>query len=234
MNTNSLSLVSSSSQRAYAAYSTALQPSSITIEAWIKPSGLSARQDIVLKVKNEATNNASYLLTLGAGGSNNVLYAIFQNGSNGVQIGSNSTLTAGVWTHIAVTYDGTTANIYINGNATADSTATLNQALAYSGSHIMNIGCTLNNSDTPSGGFFNGLIDDIRIWNTVRTGIQINSDFRRELGGNESGLVGYWKLDNNYNDATSNANTLTSVNSPTFSTDLPFVDSNGLFMGAGL
>ena len=39
---------------------------------------------------------------------------------------------------------------------------------------------------------------------------------------NEAGFAGYWKLNNNYDDKTSNGNDLTATNSPTFSTEVPY------------
>ena len=39
------------------------------------------------------------------------------------------------------------------------------------------------------------LVSDYRIWNTVRTRQEIKVYRRVELSGNETGLVGYWKID---------------------------------------
>jgi len=43
--------------------------------------------------------------------------------------------------------------------------------------------------------FFNGQIDEFRIWNVARTATQITSTMSKTLAGNEAGLVGYWKFD---------------------------------------
>lgn len=78
-----------------------------------------------------------------------------------------------------------------------------------------NVGFTIGaNADAfqPTDAFF----DDVRIWNVARTEAQINDNKSTQLVGNESGLVGYWKLNNDLLDATSNNNDLTGVNSPTF------------------
>jgi hypothetical protein len=51
--------------------------------------------------------------------------------------------------------------------------------------------------------FIAAAIDDVRVWNTARTVQQIQDNREVELVGSESGLVGYWKL----NDGTgTNAN----------------------------
>ena len=46
--------------------------------------------------------------------------------------------------------------------------------------------------------FYKGSIDEVRIWNVGRTADQIAANMRKELVGNEAGLVGYW----NFNDST--------------------------------
>jgi hypothetical protein len=37
-------------------------------------------------------------------------------------------------------------------------------------------------------------MDEVRIWNVVRTQEQIQDHMHCELAGNESGLIGYWKF----------------------------------------
>jgi hypothetical protein len=58
--------------------------------------------------------------------------------------------------------------------------------------------------------YFKGHMKDVRIWNVARTQQQISDNMNKELKGNESGLVGYWKLNESYGtsviDSTSNAN----------------------------
>ena len=43
--------------------------------------------------------------------------------------------------------------------------------------------------------FFNGQIDEFRIWSVARTAAQITSTMGTTLAGNEANLVGYWKFD---------------------------------------
>jgi hypothetical protein len=44
-------------------------------------------------------------------------------------------------------------------------------------------------------GFYQGEIDETRIWNITRTAEEIQDTMNRPLTGNEPGLVGYWKMD---------------------------------------
>jgi len=49
---------------------------------------------------------------------------------------------------------------------------------------------------------YRGLIDEVRIWNRARTQREIQRDMHATLAGNERGLVGYWRLDEWDNRAT--------------------------------
>ena len=59
--------------------------------------------------------------------------------------------------------------------------------------------------------YFNGLIDEVRLWNTSRTPAEILDNSDATLSGVESGLVGYWPFDEGAGpttaDLTANANT---------------------------
>ena len=80
--------------------------------------------------------------------------------------------------------------------------------------------------------FYTGIVDEVRIWNVVRTQTEIQNNMNTELAGTESGLVSYWKMDMtnlscDVKDCNSNENHGTrnggggSNNLPQFSTDIP-------------
>lgn len=140
----------------------------------------------------------------------------FGIGSTDYSIISNADINDGSWKHIAVTRTKTTGaiNIYINGvldiSGTCYNLGTLN---APSFIRIGGMQTGVN--------YFNGSLDDIRIWNVVRTQAQISANLNQELNGDEAGLVAYFKcnqgLPNTNNtgittlfDETLNYNTLLS------------------------
>ncbi len=107
--------------------------------------------------------------------------------------GPNSTAGAvpiGQWTHIAVTVGGGQTKFYVNGvlNAVA------NEAIINNNNGALYFGtqgeCLCNN--------FDGKIDEIRIWNTVRTQAEIDANKNACLSGTENGLVSLFK----FNDGT--------------------------------
>ena len=57
------------------------------------------------------------------------------------------------------------------------------------------------------GEYFHGEIDEMRVWNVVRTQEQIQANMDKVLTGNEAGLVGYWNFDGGTaNDRSPNGN----------------------------
>lgn len=93
-------------------------------------------------------------------------------------------MEVGKWYHIAGTWDGTTMKLYLNGKLIGQSTP----------------GGSL---DSPDGSIrishvtetMDGYIDEVRIWNTARTAQEIREGMCRVLGGDETGLVAYWRFD---------------------------------------
>jgi hypothetical protein len=65
--------------------------------------------------------------------------------------------------------------------------------------------------------FFQGKIDELRIWNTARSQADIQNTMNQTLAGNEQGLVGYWQFDGDTQDKTSNKRNGTLVNYSTYS-----------------
>lgn len=140
------------------------------------------------------------------------------------QDASNESITAlrvGEWEHIAITYDGTTIRYYLNGQP--DGTATFALAISTQADTIVKIGANMDDDN-----FWDGLIDDVRIWDDIRTAQEISDNYNCSLDGNEPGLVAYWKFDGDPGllDETTNDNDLTEFNNPDFLTsDLPFTAS---------
>lgn len=241
-NTRSLDLELSSSQYAYItdASQTGLDiTGDISIEAWIKleqlPSTAGTRFVIANKGFWGTDNQFGYYLYIDE--SSNKLgffYTSSLTGASATQYTSNTAFAGGdvgVWKHVAVTADvsAATMDFYIDASVTTDnliqngSTSIANNAGDFSLGARRSSGSYTN--------FFDGLIDEVRIWSDIRTSGEISANYQKELKGNEANLQAYWKLNNNYTDSTSNGNDLTASGSPVFSTDIPFIGANsGIFL----
>jgi Concanavalin A-like lectin/glucanases superfamily len=100
-------------------------------------------------------------------------------------------VAADQWTHLAISYSQSTGiNVYINGNLIYHTSAT--GSIICETSLSPRIGSRVDPTGTI---YFNGGIDDLRLWGIVRTQSEIVQNFNKELTGNEYGLEAYWKFD---------------------------------------
>jgi hypothetical protein len=102
----------------------------------------------------------------------------------------------GSWQHFAcvVSQSGNYMRIYRNGMLEAQKTG---MTPFTPGNYTLGIGF---GSSGPEG--FHGFIDEVRIWNRARSQREIQRDMHAVLQGNERGLIGYWRLDEWGNTAT--------------------------------
>jgi len=93
------------------------------------------------------------------------------------------------WTHAAVTYDGVSRIVYLNG-APIDSVYDPGQLDSY------DTGIRFGALGNLESWFFKGYIDEIRIWDTARSQTEINLYMIHRLTGNEAFLVACWDFNN--------------------------------------
>ena len=226
-NTHSLDLESSSSQ--YASITDASQTGlditgDLTIEAWIKFESLpitNTASEIVAKM--QGTGVGSYKFSFfNSGGVGQVLALYIDDGTIEVKF---TTFEPSLdrWYHVASTFNASTSDIKFYVDGSLIDTVTGTSTSIQNSTEPLRIGAATNNSN-----YFDGLIDEVRVWNDVRTESEIQDNLGVELVGNEANLQGYWKLNNDYTDETSNGNDLTASGSPVFSTDVPFENPAGV------
>ncbi|MDX2130160.1 MAG: LamG-like jellyroll fold domain-containing protein [Chloroherpetonaceae bacterium] len=107
------------------------------------------------------------------------------------QIGSDSTIKTGVWTHYAAVFDSLKLSVYFNGKFIKETlttslpdTNTANLFLGQRGDNLF---------------FLYGSMQETRVWRVARTATQIASAWSDSLRAStytspDSGLVGYWRL----------------------------------------
>jgi predicted outer membrane repeat protein len=155
----------------------AVNPTTFTYEAWINPSVLGKDQAVV----STLTSNVGAELHIN---SDNKLWLTLWTGSAWKDISSTTTLSTGTWYHIAGTYDGTTAIVYLNGSPVSATTT-------YSaGTTALNIG-RRSNASLP----FSGKIDNVAVWGRALSATEIQNTMFASLAGNESGLQAYYNFD---------------------------------------
>jgi hypothetical protein len=171
-----------------------------TLEMWIRPDGLTTRSNPWNK-----TYGGEGTITLETDGTLNYFY-----GTSGVDGGSYQTfamgrmLPVGQWSHIAVvrrlSAEPRRLFWYVNGRLVNEAAANYFPAAASSLPALIGKGYA---------GRFNGLIDEVRVWNVARSGAQIAAGMGQSLNGNEPGLVAYYPFAEGQGsvvgDATANA-----------------------------
>jgi hypothetical protein len=134
----------------------------MTLEAWVRPTALgSSWRTVAMKEQS-----ADLVYGLYAGSDTGVPSAHFHNGGHTMLAGPGA-LTTGSWTHLSSTYDGSTLRLYVNGTQVASralsgSAAASSQALYIGGSALW-------------GEYFQGAIDDVRVYNRALTGSEIQA-----------------------------------------------------------
>lgn len=160
----------------------------LTVEAWIYPKSNSIYEGIVSNIYWTLSTTSGYGLFMFGQNSGNELVSFFlSTTSNYGQI--NGTVQLNQWNHVAGTYSGGVMNLYVNGIFVGN--GLISGTIDYDPSNNLNVGRYHDNDETY---WYDGYIDEVRIWNTARSQTEIASNMFTELSGNESGLVGYWNF----------------------------------------
>ena len=162
-----------------------------TIEAWVKPQALPPVRAGLMVFGNVAPGGHHWLL-LPSG-------QVQMGPVNGDASQLNPVIPIGNWTHLAAVSDGTRYSVFTNGSLFGTTT---NAAGLF---NLQGIPLTLGKPISPGENYFKGAIDEVRIWNTARSGLQILQNLNRRLQGNEAGLVAYYPFSEGAGDTTLDA-----------------------------
>ena len=124
------------------------------------------------------------MLRVGAGGKLN--FAIGDGTWREITM-ANTILSLNTWQHIAGTYDGSMMRVYLDG-AAVDSLS-ISITIANATSTNMLIG-----GHTTYVRYFQGMIDEVRVWNICRTKAELNNDMNNEFCTRPAGLRAYYKF----------------------------------------
>jgi hypothetical protein len=163
-----------------------------TIAAWIRTSqSTGAYPGIVTKYLGGS--GIGYALALNAGRLAPWYYA---NGTSFVEPGFSGPgdrfVADGSWHHVAFVVDTTSGRTYIDGQ--------LVSTQPWTGAPFTSQSTEPLRFGTYPGGagqLFNGQLDEVTLWNIALTSPQMNDLMNTQPLGNESGLQGYWRFDEN-------------------------------------
>jgi len=190
---------------------------SVTIEAWVNSLNYGLNQFIFEK----GPVNTQYSLFFDSG---NLIFRTYDNTNtihNTFIAVSSLGLVSNTSYHIACTFDGTTKKIFVNGVEKHSHNDPHTLATGNNGQSIGAFGPDAV-AGFPSGGyFFNGTIDEVRIWNIARPADSLLAQKDIELIGSENGLIGYYQI----NDGTGSMK-VTDLTSNNVTGTLTNMDSN--------
>ena len=142
----------------------------MTLEAWVNRSNATVGwSDVIYK-----GNDNYYLEGTSTDGGAPAGGGTF--GGTGANVAAGSALPLNTWSHLAITYDGSSLTLYVNGILVAS--AGQSGAILAS-SNPLQIG-----GDSIYGQYFEGLIDEVRVYNRALSQSEIQSDMNTPIGFN--------------------------------------------------
>ncbi|WP_210520919.1 endo-beta-N-acetylglucosaminidase [Hymenobacter terricola] len=157
----------------------------LSLECWVKANTFKTSSPFISSIIGmEDAGNVAEIRLGDAGITGDRLQFAMNTGALTRKVTSVSTLTAGVWYHVAATYDGLAMKLYLNGvleaSANTSATATANGAFSF-GRNYASSRC------------LDGSIDEIRAWTRALTATEIAAN-SCAVSPTAPGLEGYWKL----------------------------------------
>ncbi|MDX2245148.1 MAG: LamG-like jellyroll fold domain-containing protein [Bacteroidia bacterium] len=195
-------------------YDAALNPATFSLEAWVKVEGGAGAYRSVITSRSTSGLTTGYMIYAAA--DNNWQFWTGDNGAGTWDVLNSGVSVSDTWTHVACTYDGSTQRIYINGVEVASS------ANSYFANTTMPTRIGTGATESTPDFYFNGKIDEVRIWSDVRSEAEIQAYMNKELTGSESNLVGYYQMSDGsgttLTDNSADINDGTLYNSPSWKT----------------
>ncbi|MHC5054213.1 MAG: LamG-like jellyroll fold domain-containing protein [Planctomycetota bacterium] len=151
-----------------------------TVAAWIKADSSAADKTII--AWGDATAGQGFVLSVTAGGSLSV-------SNSGAGVTGAAPIDDSQWHHVAVSCDGTSAALYVDGRPDGSGALALNTSAA----NDVRIGALYDDTLV-----FDGVIDDLRLYSRALPALEVNGIFNElspTSGGTDGGLQLWWRLD---------------------------------------
>ena len=154
--------------------------SGITLAGWIRPDSFTINDGRVITKANEWGENDHWwmLSTIASGGETRLRFRLKTEGqSTTTLIASSGALVTDEWQHAAATWDGSAMRLYLNGEEVGN-VAKTGAAVAANPDVSVSIGSQPSDAFAPATPdhvekFFDGLIDDVRLYNNALTAEQL-------------------------------------------------------------
>lgn len=110
------------------------------------------------------------------------------SGGAGVGVLSLQPINDGLWHHVVGVKTSTQLELFVDGVSQGKVSHTMGSV---SNSEPLHFG----SASSPKQWYYQGLMDEVRIWKVARTQQEIVAEMSHELTGTEDGIIGYWKFE---------------------------------------
>ena len=144
----------------------------ISVSIWVKPKAWTTKQVLASQsgVFEIALHNERVEVTI-----------------SGTTITSKAKLIDGNYSNIFATYDNSKLIVYINGK--------LDKSINANGTLASNVSSPVYLGSTGSGDYYNGLLDEFRIYKATLTADEVQRDYSRLVQAETPNIVGNWRFD---------------------------------------
>lgn len=142
----------------------------MTLEAWVFPTASAGTRDVVIKESPQADIYNLYANEGSGPPQGTVLIA-----AGNKHVKGSATLLINTWSHLATTYDGASLKLFVNGVQVGTTPVT--------GPIVVSTGVLRIGGNSMWGEFFQGRLDEIRVYNKALTQAQILADMNTPIAG---------------------------------------------------
>jgi hypothetical protein len=160
------------------------QTEELTVEAWVRPTETSYLGEIVMKEREGSGPDYSWTLDQ-QGSEAKEAAGYFMQTEEGMVAGGEGSLPLATWTHVTLTDDGAHNRLYVNGQLVDTA-----PAIAFDGHGDIRIG-----GNAVFGQWFDGRIDEVRIYDRALSQAELQSDSAAPLQTPQKAPVAAYSFD---------------------------------------
>ncbi|MEP0369274.1 MAG: LamG-like jellyroll fold domain-containing protein [Cyclobacteriaceae bacterium] len=164
-----------------------------TLEAWVFPRGTSwNRLFSNMNYSSLGSTAGDFIVdTYGSPDNGRNVRFILDGETSDIQLYADQVLTLNEWNHVAVTFDNGLAKILVNGvEVASENNSAVTRILGSSRPTHFGV----HGGASPVR-YFDGKMDEVRIWNVAKTATEISASMNECLRGTESGLSAYFNFE---------------------------------------
>ena len=151
-----------------------LGKTALTLEAWVKVNNPASVNSIIRKTGdyNLYINNGKISAEIWPNGADNDSWELINGSTN---------IAPNTWVHVALTWDGTTPKLLVNG---------VSETLSITNGSIAGYEALFIGKSSIYNQYFGGSMDEVRIWNRALPQCEIINNYNGEIASPQTGLLG--------------------------------------------